>query len=605
MGLRTKFNKNPDDQSQSLASLLIRLWNKLRDRRKLHFIALIFLMPLGGLAEAVSLGAVLPFLGALIDPEKIIKDPIVATILNSLGVAVTSQSLVLMMLLLFIFCAILSALIRSLILWLSTRLAFACGSELSIEIYRRTLYQPYITHIGRHSSKVISGIINKVGACVNVLQQVITLINMSLMVVIILIAMTVINWTVALITGLGFGISYGIVMLICKSRLKVNGNRIARELENLHKSLQEGLGSIREVLLEGTQQIYCDNFRSADQPLRKAQGMIALISGIPRFAMESIGIILISILAYWMSTQPGGLSDALPVLGGIALCAQRLLPSIQQSFQAYSTIVATKQSLSDALNLLDQPIRSYISNINTLDIRSFKSIKLNYVSFQYGPTSPFVFKDACIEIKKGERIGIVGPTGSGKSTLLDIVMGLLRPTDGHLMLDEQSIDDDFVNAWQKNVAHVPQNIYLMDSSLAENIAFGIPKSKIDMNRVIRAAEQAQIADFIDRLPQKYQTFAGERGIRFSGGQKQRIGIARALYKQASILILDEATSSLDAVTEQSVMDAIDGLDNEFTVLIVAHRLSTLSSCDKIFKVELGKITMSTPRKEKPKLMDSN
>jgi ATP-binding cassette subfamily B protein len=293
------------------------------------------------------------------------------------------------------------------------------------------------------------------------------------------------------------------------------------------------------------------------------------------------------------------------VLGGIALCAQRLLPSIQQSFQAYSTIVATKQSLSDALNLLDQPIRSYISNINTLDIRSFKSIKLNYVSFQYGPTSPFVFQDACIEIKKGERIGIVGPTGSGKSTLLDIVMGLLRPTDGHLMLDEQTIDDDFVNAWQKNVAHVPQNIYLMDSSLAENIAFGIPKSKIDMNRVIRAAEQAQIADFIDGLPQKYQTFAGERGIRFSGGQKQRIGIARALYKQASILILDEATSSLDAVTEQSVMDAIDGLDNEFTVLIVAHRLSTLSSCDKIFKVELGKITMSTPRKEKPKLMDSN
>lgn len=592
MELRETSNTNAA-RSHTLASLLSRLWWSLSERRRLHLIALAFLMPVGGVAEVASLGAVLPFLGALISPERVFNHPTVAALSNKLDIN-TAQDLVFPMMLLFVMSAILSALMRSLILWLSTRLTFACGSELSIEVYKRTLYQPYTTHIGRHSSKVISGIVNKVGGCVNVLDQVITLINMSLMVVFVVITMAVIDLRVALVTGLGFSISYGIVMLICRARLNANSKKISRELENLHKSLQEGLGSIRDVLLDGTQSLYCDAYRSADQPLRKAQGEVALISGIPRFAMESIGIILISVLAYWMSKQSGGVSAALPVLGGMALCAQRLLPSLQKAYQAYATIVATKQSLSDALDLLDQPIPRYSHDANVANLKSFKLLKLDGVGFQYSPTSPFVIENASVEIRRGDRIGIVGTTGSGKSTLLDIVMGLLKPTVGHLMLDEKPIEGDLINIWQKNIAHVPQNIYLMDASLAENIAFSVPKSEIDMSKVIRAAKQAQIADFINELPAQYQTFAGERGIRFSGGQRQRIGIARALYKEAAFLILDEATSALDNSTEQSVMDAIEDLDHDLTILIVAHRLTSVSRCDKIFKVESGKIIVGAP-----------
>ncbi|CAM8660021.1 MdlB ABC-type multidrug transport system, ATPase and permease components [Oxalobacteraceae bacterium] len=571
-----------------LRKLIFRLWGHLSPRRRRHLIALAFLMPLGGLAEVMSLGAVLPFLGVLISPDKVFNNQWIMLATPYFGIT-SAQQLVVPMLLVFVLLAVFSALMRSAVLWLSTRLAFSCGSELSIEVYRRTLYQPYSVHIGRHSSKVISGIITKVGGCVNVLQQLATLFNMALIVILVVITMALIDLRVAVLTSLGFGISYVIVTLVCKSYLQSRGQRISRELENLHRSLQEGLGSIRDVLIDGTQSVYCETYSRADQPLRRAQSEVALITGIPRFAMESIGILLISVLAYWMSSQDGGINSALPVLGGMALCAQRLLPSLQQCYQAYATIVATQQSLHDAIELLDQPIPDYLNKRACEDLSRFDSIKLESVGFRYGPGLPWVLKEMCLTVRKGERIGFVGTTGSGKSTTLDLLMGLLQPTIGNLHIDGRVVDDLMRQAWQRNIAHVPQNIYLMDASIAENIAFGVDKSQIDMARVLKAAEQAQISEFIDSLPERYHTFAGERGVRFSGGQRQRIGIARALYKQATLLVLDEATSALDEVTEKSVMNAIDALDRDLTVLIIAHRMSSVRRCDKVYRVNNGRI----------------
>jgi len=281
------------------------------------------------------------------------------------------------------------------------------------------------------------------------------------------------------------------------------------------------------------------------------------------------------------------------MLGVLALSGQRLLPVLQQAYSAYSTIKGSKSSFEDVLNLLDQPLPEYADQPLPEPIPFAKEIKLNNLNFRYSEDSPWVLKNVNLSLKKGSRIGFMGITGSGKSTLLDIVMGLLPATEGGLMIDNQTINNQNRRAWQAHIAHVPQNIYLSDSTIEENIAFGIEKELIDHQRVKKAAQQAQIAELIEQWEGSYQTFVGERGIRLSGGQRQRIGIARALYKQADVLMFDEATSALDSETEREVMEAIESLGKEMTVLIVAHRLTTLKSCDKVVSIGKNNITIKT------------
>ena len=238
------------------------------------------------------------------------------------------------------------------------------------------------------------------------------------------------------------------------------------------------------------------------------------------------------------------------------------------------------------LNLLDQPLPEHANQPRPKPIRFEKELKLAELNFRYTENSPWVLKNLNLSIKKGARIGFIGVTGSGKSTLLDIIMGLLPPVSGRLIIDTQPINGQNRRAWQAQIAHVPQNIYLSDSTIEENIAFGIAKEQIDRQQVKKAVQQAQITQLIEQWEDGYQTFVGERGVRLSGGQRQRIGIARALYKKANVLIFDEATSALDNGTEQKVMEAIEALGKDITVLIIAHRLTTLKGCDKI--VKLGK-----------------
>jgi ABC-type bacteriocin/lantibiotic exporter with double-glycine peptidase domain len=339
------------------------------------------------------------------------------------------------------------------------------------------------------------------------------------------------------------------------------------------------------VLIDGTQQFYCQLYRNADLPLRRASGDSQFISGSPRYIMEAIGMTLIAGIAFVMTQQEdGGIVTAIPMLGGLALGAQRLLPALQLAYSSYSTIKGSKSSFEDVLNLLNQPLPEYTDQALPKPTFFKQEIQLKNLNFRYTEESPWVLKNINLSLKKGARIGFIGATGSGKSTLLDIIMGLLSPTSGKLIIDQQSINSQNRRAWRAHIAHVPQNIYLSDNSVEENIAFGISKDKIDYQRVKKAAQQAQIADLIEEWKDGYQTFVGERGVRLSGGQRQRIGIARALYKKASILIFDEATSALDNETEWEVMEAIESLDKEITVLIIAHRLTTLIGCDKIVKL---------------------
>ena len=567
-------------------SSLAILWRHLSKRRQKQFSLLLILMIIASLAEIISIGAVLPFLGILTAPEQVYQHALMQPVIQILALTEPRQ-LMLPLTILFITAVLLAGVIRLTLLYAMTRLSYATGADISINIYRRTLYQAYEVHALRNSSEVINGIITKTNTVIGgVISPTLNLISSIILLVGVMGVLFAINPTIALSASIGFGILYWLVIRYTKTHLKDNSKTIADQSTQMIKSLQEGLGGIRDVLIDGTQQFYCKLYRNADLPLRRASGNNQFIGGSPRYAMEAIGMTLIAGLAYLMTQQEGRMSTAIPVLGALALGAQRLLPALQQAYASYSTIKGSKSSFEDVLNLLDQPLPEYADQPLPEPIPFAKEIKLNNLNFRYSKDSPWVLKNVNLSLKKGSRIGFMGVTGSGKSTLLDIIMGLLPATEGGLIIDNQTINNQNRRAWQAHIAHVPQNIYLSDSTIEENIAFGIAKELIDHQRVKKAAHQAQIAELIEQWKGGYQTFVGERGIRLSGGQRQRIGIARALYKQADVLIFDEATSALDNETEQAVMDAIEGLDKELTILIIAHRLTTLKGCDII--VKLGK-----------------
>jgi ABC-type bacteriocin/lantibiotic exporter with double-glycine peptidase domain len=570
--------------NQPITTILKRLWQHISPRRRGQFGMLLVLMLLASFAEILSIGAVLPFLAVLTGPERIFEMPIAQPFISALEITQPKQ-LLLPLTIAFGLAALFVGTMRLLLVWASTRLSFATGADLSISIYRRTLYQPYSVHCSRNSSEVINGITSKTGNAIAVIGSTLSLISSAVMLFAILIALMAVNPAVAIAAFGGFGLIYAFIVRLTRSRLLINSQVNARESTQVIKSLQEGLGGIRDVLIDGSQATYCAIYSNADLPLRRAQSNTLFIGAFPRYAMEALGMLLITALAYSLAMQPDGITKAIPVLGALAIGAQRFLPALQQAYAAWSGIQGNQISLQDTLELLDQPLPDYAIQSEFKSLPFNHTITLKQLGFCYSKETPYVLKQININITKGSRVGFIGTTGSGKSTLLDIVMGLLQPTDGSLEIDNQTVTPGNHRGWQAHIAHVPQAIFLADSSIEENIAFGVPKDQINHDRVRQAAQQAQIADSIESWPKQYQTFVGERGIRLSGGQRQRIGIARALYKQADVIIFDEATSALDNETEQAVMQAIEGLSKDLTLLIIAHRLTTLKNCTQI--VELG------------------
>lgn len=574
-------------ECSGLSSLLKRLWHHLSRRRKRQFLLLLGLMLASAFAEVLSLGAILPFLGILTAPEQVFKYPVVRNAAHVLGIA-SSNQLVFPLTIMFVIAALMAGVIRLLVLWANIRLSNGCGADVSIEIYRRTLYQPYRVHLARNSSMVLSGI-NKVGVINSVLQAQLTLVSSAVLIISIALTLLAINAVAAMVAAVSLGASYGVVIKLSRWRLERNSDCAAQESTRLVKALQEGLGGIRDILLDGTQALYCHVYRESQLPVMRAQGSSQFIGTSPRYIMEALGTVLIAWLAYGLSRQSGGVALAMPTLGALALGAQRMLPAIQQLYGGWANMTGNQMSLADVLELLDQPFPEEANQPDPEPLGFKHVIQFDKVQFRYSKDGPWVLNDLSFSIPKGARVGFVGSTGSGKSTAMDLLMGLLDPVHGKILVDGLAIQGKYRRAWQRSIAHVPQSIYLADTTLAENIAFGVPYESIDMERVRHAAEQAQIAEFIESQPEGYQSFVGERGVRLSGGQRQRIGIARALYKRASVLVFDEATSALDNATEQAVVDAIEDFNRDLTILLIAHRLTTVRHCDIIIELDHGKL----------------
>lgn len=571
--------------SNTLKIQLKHLWSHIKPGRRKQFIFLLILMFLTSFAEIVSIGSVLPFLGILTSPELVFSNNHAQPIIRVLGISRPEQ-LILPLTILFGMTAIISGGMRLLLLWSSIRLSFTTGADLSVEVYRRTLYQPYSVHCNRNSGDAISGISGKTNTVIyGIIIPLTALMSSVVILVAILVMLAIVVPSLSLVAFGFFGVVYALIILKARRSLFVNGKIIAVESSLAIKALQEGFGGIRDVLLSGNQETYCRIYQNADLPLRRAQGNNQFIGQGPRYAIEAFGMLLFAVIASILSRQPDGIVNAIPVLGALALGAQRLLPVMQQAYVSWSSIQGGRASLQDILDLLAQPIFDNVNSQEVPLLQFNESIRLNNISFNYEGSPQKILSQVDLTILKGSRVGFIGNTGSGKSTLLDLVMGLLQPTNGLLEVDGIPVTQKNMRGWQARIAHVPQSVYLSDNSIEENIAFGVAKGKIDRELVRSAAKKAQIADDIATWPEEYQTQVGERGIRLSGGQRQRIGIARALYNQADVIIFDEATSALDTETEQAVMQAIVGLGKDLTILIIAHRLTTLKNCTKI--VELG------------------
>jgi ATP-binding cassette subfamily B protein len=541
-------------------------------------------------AEVLSIGAVLPFLGVLTSPEKIFVHDLAQPFIQLLQIQ-SPQELLLPLTLVFIMAAIFAGFARIALLWTQIRLSTAIGADFSVQVYERTLYQPYSLHVSRNSSEILAGTRKAESLVYGIIQPVLIVISSLVILVALTATLVAIQPTTALAAFLGFGLIYALIVAVIKQRISKNGQTIASQQGSVTKAIQEGLGGIRDVLIDGTQSVYSKLYKDALIPMQAASASNQVLASSPRFGVEALGMALIAGLAYMLAVATGavgGVINAIPVLGALALGAQRLLPVLQQIYNAYISIKGSQASTQDALDLLDQPMPVHlIAQPKPMGFEA--AITLKDLGFRYTSQGPWVLRHLNLQIPKGSRVGFVGVTGSGKSTLLDIVMGLLTPTEGALLVDNTAVNPRNTRAWQGHISHVPQAIYLADTSIAENIAFGVPAELIDLHRVKQAAQQAQISQTIESWGKGYDTLVGERGVRLSGGQRQRIGIARALYKRANVIFFDEATSALDNETEAAVMQAVETLGRDITILIIAHRLTTLKNCDQIVELADGGI----------------
>lgn len=567
--------------------LISRLWRHIPFKRKKHFFYLLIVMIITSFAEMLTISSVLPFLGALSSPESVYYNHWFNFIFVFFRIDNPDDILFILAILFCIF-AVFSALMRLSLLYFQNYVGYYTGVDLSEKIFSITLHQPYSEHVKQNTSVIIAGVTKKSkDLVVNFILPILNILSSLFIFIAIVFSLFLINPFITIMSILIFFTVYVLIGLSSVKLLKIYSYRINKETDQSIKSIQEGLGNIRDVIIYGYQNIFSLVFKNADLPLQKSIAMVKVIGGSPKFIIEAIGMVFFAFLAYSFFGTESGIVSALPILGTLALASQKILPIIQQAYFSWAKFRGSYDSILEALILLENRIPDRHNYSNNLILKFQNKIELKNISFNYKRSSQLLFNNLNLDINRGDHIGIMGETGCGKSTLLDLIIGLLEPHEGQINVDGTKIDKKNILSWQKNFAYVPQSIFLSDNTIAENIAFGIPKKQIDEKKLNRVSSHAEILDTINLMSEKFDTQIGERGIKLSGGQKQRIGIARALYRESSIIILDEATSALDSVTEEKILQKIKQIGNKITIFMVAHRKSTLINCNKIIHLKNG------------------
>jgi len=475
-----------------------------------------------------------------------------------------------------------------------SRYLFSFYNFLMKEFLKIYLNQPYNFHLNRNSAVLMRNIRKETGGFINALKNLLIIINESLILISIVILLLYFNYEITIILIILISV---IALIFNKlvTKKSINYGQLHQFHDGkLNQTLHESFGSLKDIYLYDRSNNFVNRYMGHAEISKKVGVYSSIISSIPRHWLELVFIFsLISIVLYSYLILEN-IGSALPLAGLFAVSGIRLMPAVNKIISSYQQINLSKASVDLVFKELDLRENIYLENDLKNDvILDFKNLKINNLSFKYENTNKFIFKNVNIEIKNNSMIGFIGTSGSGKTTLIDCMLGLLSPTEGQIYFNDKNNITNNLKLWQKQISYVPQNIYLMDSSIKENIAIGINKERIDDEQIKKSIKLANLTSFIEELPEKLDTRVGEKGIKISGGQRQRIGIARALYNNPSILVLDEATNALDNDTENKFLNFIYELKQKqnLTILMITHRINTLKKCDKIFQIENNKVTL--------------
>lgn len=571
---------------------ILYLLNK-RERLRVYILFLSILV--SAVVDMLSIASIMPFMAVVSNPGVIETNSYLRWGYNCMFFTSTNHFLIFLGLIVFALI-IFSNSLRLCFLWYITRFVHFCKANISRKMLHFYMMQPYQFFLSRNTSSMGKNILEEVSRVVhNVMQPLLELVARGAIAFFIIVMLVSVDLVLALLVVVILGGSYASIFIFVRRGLGTLGQRRSKADEGRFQCASEALNGIKDLKILGREKIFLDRFSLHARELAYTESSHSLITQAPKFALETIGfggILLIVIYILFTSSQP---EQIIPLLALYAFAGYRLMPCLQTVFVNLGTVrfnlVALDMLLADMGEKATVPEPTMLDHVARLPIT--RELVLDGISYSYPQTTEPVLRGLSLRVEANTTVGFVGSTGSGKTTTIDVILGLLTPQSGQLRVDGIALEKDVIIRWQRNIGYVPQTIYLSDDTVAHNIAFGVPASEVDMDAVQNAARIANLHEFvINELPKGYKTVVGERGVRLSGGQRQRIGIARALYHDPQVLVLDEATSALDNVTEEQVMEGIRNLARQKTILMIAHRLSSVQNCDRIFMLEKGQLVAS-------------
>ena len=559
--------------------------------RKSAYLILFFTF-ITALVDMMGVASILPFVAILSNPSLIETSIILNLTFNQLtifGVKTEEEFLFALGIIVFLLL-ILSLIVKALTTYLQERFVqlseYNIGKRL-IEIY---LQQPYSWFLNRNSADLGKNILSEVMQVINNgIRPLIELIAKSLIAIALIILLFIVDPILTMIVGSSLGSVYLLIFYFVRNYLDKSGSLRLKNNQLRFTAVNEAFSATKEIKLGGLEKIFINIFSNSALIVAKSQAVALVVSQLPKYILEAIAFGGILLIILYIMTQTGNFNSALPIISLYAFAGYRLLPALQQIYVSFTQLIFVGPSLSKLFNDMTNK-NILVENQDEGFLFPKNQIVLKNICYDYPESKRTTIKNINIELLAKSIVGFVGPTGSGKTTLVDIILGLLDPKKGSLEIDGKIITKQNVRSWQKSIGYVPQNIYLSDDTIAANIAFGVQRNEIDLDLIEKSSKIANLHNFIiNELPEKYDTIIGERGVRLSGGQRQRIGIARALYNKPKVLVLDEATRSLDNQTEESVIKQVLSLNQNMTIIIIAHRLNTVKNCDIIFRLENGQI----------------
>jgi ABC-type bacteriocin/lantibiotic exporter with double-glycine peptidase domain len=564
----------------------------LTDKERSRAILLLVMTLIMALIDMLGVASILPFIAVLSNPQIIDTNIILSTVYQTLkNFGIENEQQFLTALGFFVFLLLIFSIsFKALTIYIQIRFIKICEYNIAVKLIKSYLYQPYSWSLNRNSAVLGKTILSEVSAVISKgLTPMMGLITNSFVALLLFVLLLVAKPKLSFIAIITISFFYILIYLYNRNLLKKIGKALFKSNEDRYKITTEAFGAFKEIKIGSLENIYINLFSKPSKNLAQYSALWAVLNQIPRFTLEAVVFGGMLLIILFFMTITGDITKVLPIIGLYAFAGYRLMPALQKIYSSLTALRTVGPSLDSLYGDLKN-LKLNFQKENRGSLKLNKNISLKNIHYNYPNASKTALKNINLDIPVNKSIGLVGTTGSGKTTTIDIILGLLEAQRGTLEVDGKVINTTNKRAWQHSIGYVPQQIFLSDNSISENIAFGVNINDINQEAVERAAKIANLHEFvINELPLKYQTIIGERGVRLSGGQRQRIGIARALYHKPIVLVLDEATSALDNLTEKKIMNSLNNSVNNFTKILVAHRLRTVRDCDIIYVFDKGQL----------------